>query len=383
MNTDPKDIGLSETAMELRAMVRAFAKREARPLSVEYESRQEDPGPVYRQLGELDLTGIPFDPAYGGGGERYGTYLLVVEELATAWVALAIGLGVHTLACDAVQRFGSDELRAAILPAMLAGERFGAYALSEPQSGSDAAALTTRAERSGEVYRITGRKQFISRGGEADHLLVMARTGEEGPKGISAFIVDRGTPGFIPARKEKKMGWRSSPTWELLFEGCEVPASGRLGEEGQGFAIALSALDAGRLGIAACAVGLARAAFDAAVSFARDREQFGRRIVEFQGIQFMLADMETQIEAGRALLRRAAELKDAGAPYSREASMSKLFCTDMAMRVTTDAVQIHGGYGYIEEFPVERYMREAKALQIVEGTNQIQRMVIGRKHAQP
>lgn len=374
----PEDVGLDPSEREVRDLVREFCEKEARLRSVEFEARAEDPLEFYKKLAALGLAGVPFDPGYGGGGQKYATYLLVIEELARVWVALAIGLGVHTLACDAVEKFGSDELKQELLPSMLAGERFGAYALSEPSSGSDAAALRTRAARVDGGYRLTGRKQFCTRGGEADIVLVMARTGEDGPPGITAFMLDKGTPGFSATRTENKMGWRSSPTWELVLEDCEVPETRRVGDEGQGFKVALSALDSGRLGIAACSIGLAQAAMDAAVAFASGREQFGKRILDFQGIQFMLADIATAIEAGRSLYRRAAQLKDAGAPYSREASMAKLFCSDTAMWVTTDAVQIHGGYGYVEEFPVERYMREAKALQIVEGTNQIQRMVIGR-----
>lgn len=373
-----EQLGLTETQRELQEVVRDFVDREARSAAFEYEERSEDPAYLYEKLGKLGLTGIPFDSKYGGGGEPYLTYLLVIEELSRAWVALAIGLSIHTLTGFAIEKYGSDELKQRLLPPMVAGEKFGAYALSEPSSGSDAASLRTRADRTRKGYRLFGQKQFISRGGEADHVLVMARTGEPGSKGITAFIVDKESPGFRPAKSESKMGWRSSPTWELVFEDCVVPHENRVGEEGEGFKIALSALDSGRLGIAACSTGVAQAALDASLSFARDREQFGRRIADFEGIQFMLADMATEIEAGRALYRRAAFLKDQGAPYSKEASMAKVFCSDVAMRVTTDAVQIHGGYGYIEEYPVERYMRDAKALQIVEGTNQIQRMIIGR-----
>lgn len=379
----PDDVGLTETERDLRDMVREFAERDAGPASIEYENRGEDPAEFYERLGKLGLTGIPFDSEFGGGGESYRTYLLVVEELARVWVSLAIGLGVHTLCSDAIQNFGTEDLKAKLLPEMFAGQKFGAYALSEPSSGSDAASLRTRAEASNGAYKISGQKQFCTRGGEADHVLVMARTSDAGARGISAFIVDRETPGFKPSRTENKMGWRASPTWELVFDDCEVPGFNLLGEEGQGLKIALSELDAGRLGIAACSIGVAQAALDAAIGFAGEREQFGKRISDFEGIQFMLADMATQIEAGRALYRRAAELKDAGASFTREASMAKLFCSDTAMRVTTDAVQIHGGYGYIEEYPVERYMRDAKALQIVEGTNQIQRMIIGRHLTTP
>ncbi len=341
-------------------------------LAAEYEERGEDPLPVYRELGAKGLAGLPFDPGYGGGGRPYREYLDLIEELARSWVALAVGIGVHTLVCDAVQRFATVETRRELLPAMLAGERFGAYALTESSSGSDAASLRTRAKRTEGGYAITGRKQFCTRGGEADHLLVMARTGGDGPKGVTAFVVDRQTPGFRPAHPERKMAWRSSPTWELVFENCHVPDERRLGAEGEGFTIAMAALDAGRLGIAACAVGLAQAACDEAVGHVRAVRAAGGGEVE-QGTEFMLADMATGIEAGRVLYQHAASLKDRGARYSQQASMAKLFCTDMAMRVTTDAVQIAG------DGPTARFFRESKALQIVEGTNQIQRMIIGRR----
>jgi len=341
-------------------------------LAAEYEERAEDPLPVYRELGAKGLAGLPFDPAYGGGGRPYREYLDLIEELARSWVALAVGIGVHTLVCDAVQRFASVETRRELLPAMLAGERFGAYALTESSSGSDAASLRTRAKKTEDGYAITGRKQFCTRGGEADHLLVMARTGADGPKGVTAFVVDQHTPGFLPAHPERKMAWRSSPTWELVFENCHVPDERRLGAEGEGFTIAMAALDAGRLGIAACAVGLAQAACDEVVGHVRAVQAAGAGDVG-QGTEFMLADMATGIEAGRVLYQHAASLKDRGAPYSQQASMAKLFCTDMAMRVTTDAVQIAG------DGATARVFRESKALQIVEGTNQIQRMIIGRR----
>lgn len=370
-----------EEERALKVMVRDLIDGKGRELSNQYEERSEDPKEVYDMLADLGLTGIPFDPEYGGGGAPFQTYLMVIEELARGWVGLAIGLSVHTLACDGLQHFGSKEVKDRYLNDMLEGRKFGAYALSEPSSGSDAASLRTKAEKTNGAYLVNGQKQFCTRGGEADLLLLLARTSEDGPRGISAFLVEQGTEGFKPSKMEDKMGWRSSPTWELVFQDCHVPESNRLAAEGEGFKIALTALDAGRLGMAACSTGLAQAAFDASVKFASERQQFNSRIIDFQGIQFMLADMATQIEAGRALYRHAASLKDAGLPYSMEASMAKLFCSDTAMKVTTDAVQIHGGYGYIEEYPVERYMREAKALQIVEGTNQIQRMVIGRKFA--
>jgi alkylation response protein AidB-like acyl-CoA dehydrogenase len=326
------------------------------------------------------LTGIPYEERFGGAGQPLLTYLAVLEEIASGFLSLSISLSVHHLSAFGVHQFGSEALKERYLPRLFSGEWLGAYALSEASSGSDAAALRTRAERGpdGSGYRLTGSKRFISSAGEAEFYLVMARTGGDGAKGISAFAIERDWEGFEFGKLEDKMAWHASPMRELIFDGCEVPAENLVGEEGQGFAIALAALDSGRLGIAACSVGLAQAAFEAAVAFARERQQFGRPVIEFQGLQFMLADMATQIEAARRLYREAARLRDAGRDYTTGASMAKLFASDMAMRVTTDAVQIHGGYGYMQEYPVERYMREAKALQIVEGTNQVQRMVIGR-----
>lgn len=377
MPADLRLLGDDERA--LVSLVREFASEQAAPAAAGYEERSEDPAPLYAQLAELGLTGIPFPEEYGGGGQPYSTYLLVIEELASAYVSLAIGLSVHTLCAFAINRFGTDAQKKEVLEKLALGEWFGAYSLSESSSGSDAASLRCKAERAGDSYRLTGSKIFCTRGAEADVVLVMARTGEEGARGVSTFLVEKETPGFSGDKKEDKMGWRSSPTWALRLEGAEVPETRRLGEEGEGFRIALASLDSGRLGIAACGVGLAQAAFDATVTFTGEREQFGKPVSANQGVQFMLADMATQIAAGRNLYRHAARLRDAGEDYSIEAAEAKLFCTDMAMRVTTDAVQLHGGYGYITEYPAERYMREAKALQIVEGTNQIQRLVIGRK----
>lgn len=375
----PQDLRLAnDDERDLLQMVREFADEVLLPAAPGYEERSEDPAPLYKQLGELGLTGIPYPEEYGGGGMAYSSYLMVVEEIARAYLGFAIGLSVHTLCAFAVNGFGSDELKADVLTKMCSGEWMGAYSLSEPQSGSDAAALSTKAVAEGDGYRLTGTKVFCTRGDEADCVLVMARTGAPGAKGISAFIIEKGTEGFGGSKKEDKMGWRSSPTWMLTLDDAMVPAARRVGDEGQGFRIALASLDSGRLGIAACSIGLAQRALDEALRFTSEREQFGKPINANQAISFMLADMSTQIDAGRALYQHAARLRDAGLDYSREAAEAKLFCSDIAMRVTTDAVQLHGGYGYITEYPVERLMREAKGLQIVEGTNQIQRMVIGR-----
>lgn len=373
-----RDFGLSADQRALVGAVREFVHDRAAPAAAGFEEKHEFPRDLFRQLGEMGLAGIPYEERYGGGGQSFLTYLAVLEEIATGFFSLALTLSVHHLSAFGLHGFGSEDLKQAYLPRLLSGERLGAYALSESASGSDAAALQTRADRNEGGYRLSGTKRFISSAGEAEFYLVMARTGQAGPKGISAFAVERGWPGFEFGKREEKMGWHASPMRELIFDGCGVPLRNLVGEEGQGFTIALAALDSGRLGIAACSVGLAQAALDAAVAFARERRQFGRPVIEFQGLQFMLADMATQIEAARRLYREAARLRDAGGDYSVAASMAKLFASDTAMRVTTDAVQVHGGYGYMQEYPVERYMREAKALQIVEGTNQVQRMVIGR-----
>ena len=373
-----RDFGLSEDQRAIVGAVREFVTEKAAPAAAEHEREHRYPWELFHQLGEMGLCGIPYDERYGGAGQPFLTYLAVLEEIATGFFSLALELSVHHLSAFGVHRYGSEELKQRYLPKLFSGQWLGAYALSEASSGSDAASLRTRAARDGNAYTLTGTKRFITSAGEADYYLVMARTGGEGPKGISAFVVEKGWDGFGFGKLEEKMGWNASPMRELLFDGCRVPAGNLVGEEGEGFTIALAGLDSGRLGIAACSVGLAQAALDAALGFARERQQFGKPILEFQGIQFMLADMATQVEASRRLYREAARVRDAGLPDSLAASMAKLFASDAAMRVTTDAVQVHGGYGYMQEYPVERYMREAKALQIVEGTNQIQRMVIGR-----
>jgi alkylation response protein AidB-like acyl-CoA dehydrogenase len=373
-----RDFGLSEEERGIVEAVRAFVADRVRPEIAGYEERKEFPRDLFRGLCDMGLGGIPYDDRYGGGGQPFLTYLAVLEEVATGSLSLAVGLSVHHLTAFGIHEFGSTSLKEKYLPKLFTGEWLGAYALSEASSGSDAAALRTRAERDGHGWRLTGSKRFISHGGEAELYLVMARTGDDSPAGISAFAVEKGWPGFEFGALESKMGWHASPMRELLFEGCEVPQENLVGEEGQGFTLALSALDGGRLGIAACSVGLAQAAVDAAVAFARERGQFGRPIIEFQGLQFLLADAATQVEAARRLYRDAARARDEGRGSPVACSMAKLFASDVAMRVTTDAVQAHGGYGYMREYPVERYMREAKALQIVEGTNQVQRMIIGR-----
>ncbi|WP_434587966.1 acyl-CoA dehydrogenase family protein [Streptomyces sp. A5-4] len=373
----------TEESRDLLALVRDMIQRDIAPQAAAEEDAGHFPRHVFSLLSESGLLGLPYDAEYGGGDQPYEVYLQVLEELAAARLTVGLGVSVHSLACHALAGYGTKEQQREYLPAMLGGGLLGAYCLSEPASGSDAASLSTKAVRDGDDWIITGTKAWITHGGVADFYTVLARTGGEGARGISAFLVPGDAEGLTAASPEKKMGMKGSPTAQLHFDGVRVADSRRLGEEGQGFAIALSALDSGRLGIAACAIGVAQASLDEALSYATGRQQFGRPIADFQGLRFMLADMATQIEAGRALYLAAARLRDAGRPFSRQAAMAKLFCTDAAMRVTTDAVQVLGGYGYTLDFPVERFMREAKVLQIVEGTNQIQRMVIARHLAGP
>ncbi|MFE6285464.1 acyl-CoA dehydrogenase family protein [Streptomyces sp. NPDC057877] len=368
----------TDEARDLISLVRDIAQREIAPQAAEEEDAGRFPREIFSLLSRSGLLGLPYDSEYGGGDQPYEVYLQVLEELAAARLTVGLGVSVHTLASYALAAYGSKEQQVEHLPAMLGGGLLGAYCLSEPSSGSDAASLRTKAVRDGDDWVITGTKAWITHGGVADFYTVMARTGEEGPRGITAFLVPGDAPGLSAAAPEKKMGMKGSPTAQVHLDGVRVPDGRRIGDEGQGFAIALSALDSGRLGIAACAIGVAQAALDEAVSYAAERRQFGKPIADFQGLRFMLADMATQIEAGRALYLAAARLRDAGRPFARQAAMAKLHCTDTAMRVTTDAVQVLGGYGYTADFPAERYMREAKVLQIVEGTNQIQRMVIAR-----
>ncbi|MCM2580484.1 acyl-CoA dehydrogenase family protein [Streptomyces meridianus] len=373
----------TEEARDLLALVREMVQRDIAPRAAEEEDAGRFPRELFTLMSESGLLGLPYDEEYGGGGQPYEVYLQVLEELAAARLTVGLGASVHTLACHALASFGTKEQRSEFLPAMLGGGLLGAYCLSEPSSGSDAASLTTRAVRDGGTWTINGTKAWITHGGIADFYTVIARTGGEGARGISAFLVPGDAEGLSAAAPERKMGMKGSPTAGLHLDGVRVPDARRLGEEGQGFTIALAALDSGRLGISACAVGVAQAALDLALDFTAGRRQFGRPVSDFQGLRFMLADMATQIEAGRALYLEAARLRDAGLPFSKQAAMAKLFCTDAAMRVTTDAVQLLGGYGYTADFPAERFMREAKVLQIVEGTNQIQRMVVARHLAGP
>jgi alkylation response protein AidB-like acyl-CoA dehydrogenase len=373
----------TEEARDLLALTRELAQREIAPRAAAEEDAGHFPREVFALIGRAGLLGLPYPEEHGGGAQPYEVYLQVLEELAAARLTVGLGVSVHTLACYALAAYGTKQQRTDHLPGMLGGAQLGAYCLSEPTSGSDAANLHTRAVRDGDTWTIDGTKAWITHGGVADFYTVMARSGGEGAHGISAYLVPGDTPGLSADVPERKMGMKGSPTSQVHFDAVTVPDERRIGDEGQGFAIALAALDSGRLGIAACAIGVAQAALDAAAGYMGERRQFGRPIADFQGLRFMLADMATRIEAGRALYLAAARLRDAGLPFSAQAAMAKLFCTDSAMQVTIDAVQLLGGYGYTADFPVERYMREAKVLQIVEGTNQIQRMVIARHVAGP
>jgi alkylation response protein AidB-like acyl-CoA dehydrogenase len=368
----------SDEARALLELTEQLADKELAPRAGEYEQRGQFPREVLRTLGHAGLLGLPYPAAYGGGDQPYEVYLQVLEVLASRWLTVAEAVSVHTLACYPLAAYGTDAQRDTLLPKMLGGDLLGAYCLSEPAGGSDPAAMTTSAIRDGDSYAVNGTKAWITHAGVADFYHIFCRTGEAGASGISCLLADAGTPGIVPQSRERTMGMHASPVAQIAFDDARVPVGRLLGQEGQGFRIAMQALDAGRLGIAACAVGLAQAALDYAVAYAAGRSQFGRPIIEFQGLGFLLADAATGVAAARALTLSAARLRDACLPYSAEAAKAKLFATDMAMKVTTDAVQALGGYGYVADHPVERWMREAKVLQIVEGTNQIQRLVIAR-----
>jgi alkylation response protein AidB-like acyl-CoA dehydrogenase len=371
-------LGLTEEQRAVLGLIGDIAERDIAPFSADHERAGTFPRAAFESLGKAGVLALTYPEEFGGAAQPTWVYLLGLEIMSRAHLAVGLGVSVQNLTMFPAAFYGTDEQRAAWMPPAASGEAIGSYCLSEPGSGSDAASLVTKARREGGTWVLNGTKAWVTHGGVSDTYLVFARTGGSGASGISAFFVPATTPGVSTAKTEHKMGMSASPTAQVQFDDVEIPEGNLIGEEGQGFRIAMGALDAGRLGIAACSVGLAQAALDAAVTFAKEREQFGKPIAQFQGISFMLVDMATQTEAARALVLDAARRRDAGEPFSTHAAMGKLFASDTAMRVTTDAVQVHGGYGYVDEFPVERYMREAKVLQIVEGTNQVQRLVIGR-----
>jgi alkylation response protein AidB-like acyl-CoA dehydrogenase len=367
-------------ARELVRLAGDVADQVLDPLVDEYEKNEAYPEGVFATLGETGLLTLPHPEEWGGGGQPYEVYLQVLEELAARWAAVAVAVSVHVLSCHPLITFGTHEQQQQWLPTMLRGNTIGAYSLSEPQAGSDAAALSCKAAAVDEGYRINGAKAWITHGGIADFYSLFARTGEGG-QGISCFLVDKDTDGLTFGKPEEKMGLHAIPTTTAHYDNAFVSAQRRIGAEGQGLQIAFSALDSGRLGIAAVAVGLAQAALDEAVSYAQQRSTFGRKIIDHQGLAFLLADMAAAVDSARATYLDAARRRDAGLPYSRNASVAKLIATDAVQVVTTDAVQVFGGYGYTRDYRVERYMREAKITQIFEGTNQIQRLVIGRSLA--
>ncbi|HVE29779.1 MAG TPA: acyl-CoA dehydrogenase family protein [Mycobacteriales bacterium] len=370
----------TEDASDLLNLVREIGDAELLPRVAADEKASRFPRDVFGTLGKAGLLGLPFPERYGGGGQPYEVYLQALEEIGARWASVGVGVSVQALTCFPLLNYGTEQQRERWLPELIGGDLLGAYCLSEPDAGSDPGAMRTRATRTERGWRLDGTKAWVTHGGQADFYTVLARTGE-GSRGISCFLVPAGTPGLTAAEPEQKMGLTASTTTSMHFDGVEIDADRLIGAEGQGLSIALAALDAGRLGIAAVATGLAQAALDHAVGYAKQRRTFGQAIIDHQGLGFLLADMQAGVQSARATYLDAARRKDLGRPYGTEASVAKLVATDMAMRVTTDAVQVLGGYGYTRDFPVERFMREAKVMQIFEGTNQIQRMVISRRLA--
>lgn len=368
-------------AVELLALTRDLADKELAPHAAAHEAAGTLPEGLFRTLGDAGLLGLPYPEEQGGGGQPYEVYLQVLEELGARWAAVAVAASVHGLSCFALATYGTPEQQERWLPEMLSGSLLGAYSLSEAHCGSDAAALRCRATPDGDGWRIDGSKSWVTSGGIADFYTLFARTSDDGPRGISCFLVPGDAQGLGFGASEDKMGLRSVPTTPCYYDGVHLAAERLLGAPGQGLPIAFGALDSGRLGIAAVATGLAQGALQDAVSYAKTREAFGKPVIDHQGLGFLLADMAAAVDSARATYLDAARRRDAGMAYSRQASVAKLVATDAAMRVTTDAVQVLGGAGYTRDYPLERYMREAKVMQIFEGTNQIQRLVIARSLA--
>ncbi|WP_344063318.1 acyl-CoA dehydrogenase family protein [Terrabacter lapilli] len=368
----------TDEAADLIELTREICRKDLAPAVDAAERAHTFPEDVFRTLGRAGLLSLPYPEEFGGAAQPYEVYLQVVEEIASVWMSVAVGVSVHSLTAYPVATYGTAEQQEALLPGMLSGDQLGAYCLSEPLAGSDIASMTTRATRTDGGWSLKGTKAWISHASHADYYTTFARTSDDGGKGLSTFIVPGDAAGLSFAAPERKMGLHCDPVSQVMFDGVPVDGARLIGREGDGMKIALSALDSGRLGIAAAATGLAQAALDAAAAYASEREQFGRPIAEFQGLAFLLADMEAAVTSARATYLHAARLKDAGRAFGKEAAVAKLVATDTAMKVTTDAVQVLGGAGYTEDFPLERYMREAKVTQIFEGTNQIQRLVISR-----
>jgi len=379
------DLELAEEHKMIRKMVRQFAEKEVAPIAAEMDERAEVPFENIKKMGELGLLGLTVSEEYGGAGMDTISYCIATEELSKACAATAIVMGVqNSLVCHGIEEFGTEDQKQRFLVPLAEGKFIGAFALTEPEAGSDAAAQKTTMVLDGNEYIVNGTKNFITSGGFADVVLLFGVTDKsQGYRGTTALLVEKGTPGFSVGKEENKLGIRAADTSELVFEDCRVPVANRLGEEGQGFKIAMTDLDAGRISVAAQALGIAEAAYEAALEYAKAREQFGQPIAKFQGIQWMLADMATRIEASRLLIYNAALAKDrakeTGARYSKEAAMAKLYASETASWVTDLAIQIHGGYGYVKDYPVERYYRDARVTRIYEGTSEVQRMVIAHQ----
>jgi len=369
----------TDEGAELVSLVREIAQAELASRAAADEAAERFPRDAFVLLGEAGLLGLPYPEEYGGAGQPYEVYLQALEEVAMAWMTVGLGVSVHVMASYPMAAFGTPEQRTKYLPEMIGGQFLGAYALSEAQAGSDISGMTTRAKHADHGYELNGAKAWTTHGSYADFYTTFARTTDDPRGGVSCFHVPGQAPGLTFGKPEHKMGLNASPTTSLYFDAVAIDDGRRIGEEGQGARIALSALDSGRLGIAACATGLAQAALDLAGDYAKKREQFGSPIAEFQGLLFLLAEMAAAVDSARATYVMAARKRDAGRPFSRDAAVAKMIASDIAMKVTTDAVQVLGGYGYTRDYPAERYMREAKATQIFEGTNQIQRLVIGRQ----
>ncbi len=369
---------LTDEQLMIRAMVREFGRKVVAPGAAERDRTKEFPGDILKKMGELGFLGMMIPPEYGGEGADTISYVLALSEIAYRDAATAVVMSVHnSIVCESIYRWGSEEQKKRILPPLASGEMIGAFALTEPHAGSDPVRQATSAERDGDFYILNGTKRFITTGKNSGLVIVTAKTDERlRHKGISAFLVEKDTAGLIVGHEEDKMGLRASDTTDLIFENCRVPAANRLGEEGDGFKIAMTALDGGRIGIAAQSVGVARAAFDAAVKYAKKREQFGQKISKFQGLRWIIADMATEIEAATQLMLSAAAMKDRGERYTAQASMAKLFASEMVNRITAKAIQIHGGYGFTKDYEVERFYRDARVFTIYEGTSEIQRIVI-------
>jgi alkylation response protein AidB-like acyl-CoA dehydrogenase len=374
------DFDLSEEQRAFEATARQFALDEWLPYAAGWDEREEFPEEALRRAAALGFAGIYVQDEFGGSGLSRLDATIIFEELAAACVSTAAYLSIHNMAAWMIDRFGNATQRARFLPQLMSMEHFASYCLTEPGSGSDAAALATTARRDGDHYVLNGTKAFISGGGRSDLYVTMVRTGEPGPKGISCLVVENGAPGLAFGKQEKKLGWHTQPTAMVMFDNCRVPVASRLGAEGEGFSIAMMGLDGGRLNIGACSLGGARACYEAAREYLLERRQFGQRLADFQALQFKLADMATELDAARLMLRRAAQSLDNGAPDATlHCAMAKRLATDAGFHVCNEALQLHGGYGYLRDFPIERHLRDVRVHQILEGTNEIMRVIIARR----